>query len=206
MLRRSLAVSRTVEQAIDLFFISVRRTVRQKSVDFFRSRRQADQVETEAAQERRAIGLEARAQVSFLEFSRMKASIGFVGQVVSLTLGTSGCFGGANAQCARSSAVIGFTLRSSPLASGANEKTSTKTVVVHLRDRLYNCMFITKRLSCQNRLDHRAARIGESRFAAFVEESQAGVIEPEKVKDRRVQVVNMNAIDLGAKADRVGRP
>ena len=53
----SLAVMRAGEQSIDQGFVGVRRSIVQKLLDFLGRRRQADQVEREAADQRAAIGL-----------------------------------------------------------------------------------------------------------------------------------------------------
>ena len=50
-----------------------------------------------------------------------------------------------------------------------------------------------------------AGGVGQAVVAAVVGEGEPGVVEAEQVEDRRVKVVHVDAIDLGAKADGVGR-
>ena len=73
MSRPTLAVSRRREQTIDDFFISVRRNVVDKRFDFFRRRRQADQVEAEPTNQGPAIGLDRGLDPCFFELRQEEA-------------------------------------------------------------------------------------------------------------------------------------
>ena len=53
----ALAVVRRRQQPVDLLLVGVRDFVGQERIDFFDRRRQADQIETQAAEQRDAIGL-----------------------------------------------------------------------------------------------------------------------------------------------------
>ena len=59
--------------------------------------------------------------------------------------------------------------------------------------------------SRQYRSHHSPRRVRQPVVAAVVREGQTGVVEAKKMEDRGVQVVDVHAIDLGAKADGVGR-
>ena len=54
-------------------------------------------------------------------------------------------------------------------------------------------------------LDDLARRVGQAVVAAVVGEGEPGVVEAEQVEDRGVEVVDVDAVDLGAEADGVGR-
>ena len=60
-------------------------------------------------------------------------------------------------------------------------------------------------LSGQDRSDDLPGRVGQAIFAAVVGEGQPGVVEAQQVEDRGVEVVDVDAVDLGAEADGVGR-
>ena len=65
--RPALAIMRTGEQAIDQPFIGVGRSIARGTGDLLGSRRQADQVEREPADQGAAVGLGRRLEILFLE-------------------------------------------------------------------------------------------------------------------------------------------
>jgi hypothetical protein len=76
------------EQAIDQFFISHRVGIGDERGRFFRRRRQADEIERQAADERAAIGQSRQRQLVFASFAAMKRSMG-----ESSSTGTGGTSG-----------------------------------------------------------------------------------------------------------------
>ena len=95
VLAPALAVMRAGEQAIDQPLVGVRPVVAEERVDLVGRRRQAGQVERDAADQRDAIGLGRVADQPISSSpARMKRSIGFVTQPDSLTAGGSARFTG----------------------------------------------------------------------------------------------------------------
>lgn len=206
VLSPAFAVGRVGEQAIDLLFVSVRRFVCQKGVDLLGSRRQTDQVEGEPAQKRGAIGLGSRRQSRLLQFlndERVDPISRLPGIMHPGNLDAS-----RRLECPMKPILRAnrSRLRPVPLGKRSERKSNGKrpgeddggpTDLSKFYNHVNTLLF-------QDRLDHGAARVGQSGLSAFVEEGQPGVIESEKVKNGRVQIVDMNAIDLGAKADGIG--
>ena len=86
----ALAELRRGEQPIDDRFVGVRARVGDERIDFRRRRRQADQIEGHAADERRAIGFRRGRQPFAFQAARTKRSIAFRVHDESLTWGNAG--------------------------------------------------------------------------------------------------------------------
>ena len=209
VLRPALAVVRAGQQTIDDRLVGIRRAVGEE-------RRRPPRASAagrsgRSSARRSSVGRSASGagRSSFSSsVARMKASIGLRTQPVSLDLTErAGRSAAWNAQCSRSSAVIGFSAASS---SAPRRQTRHQQERMRRPERA-RCMGdvtvseVSHRPQARIASDDLARRVGQAVVAAVVGEGEPGVVEAEQVEDRGVEVVDVDAVDLGAEADGVGR-